>query len=240
MAYAQSGHYEQALGYLKQVAPAYQTSDVRFQTGLTQLELGEFKDAIETLTDLIKDDDQYASAYPALARAYEQTQQYEAGLKAIQEGLGVDQYNENLFALAARMASHVGDFKLMQKYLQQAHELDPDNLTITLEYSNLLIKLGEHLVNVKLLVPLVKADEVDPQLDWNLAVSYQYWKIRPGRAVHQAAMPSYNENVDFLKSLISFYQETGQRDLMIDEMEHYVRLNPADTEMQGAPDQEMF
>ena len=45
-----------------------------------------------------------------LGAAYEQTQQYEAGLKAVQEGLGVDQYNENLFALAARMASHVGDF----------------------------------------------------------------------------------------------------------------------------------
>ena len=241
MAYAQSGHYEQALGYLKQVAPAYQTSDVRFQTGLTQLELGEFKDAIETLTDLIKDDDQYASAYPALARAYEQTQQYEAGLKAVQEGLGVDQYNENLFALAARMASHVGDFKLMQKYLQQAHELDPDNLTITLEYSNLLIKLGEHQVNVKLLAPLVKADEVDPQLDWNLAVSYQALeKYDLAERFYQAAMPSYNENVDFLKNLISFYQETGQRDLMIDEMEHYVRLNPADTEMQERLDQEMF
>ena len=53
-------------------------------------------------------------------------------------------------------------------------------------------------------------------------------------------MPSYNENVDFLKSLISFYQETGRRDLMIDEMEHYVRLNPADTEMQERLDQEMF
>ena len=53
-------------------------------------------------------------------------------------------------------------------------------------------------------------------------------------------MPIYNENVDFLKNLISFYQETGQRDLMIDEMEHYVRLNPADTEMQERLDQEMF
>lgn len=139
------------------------------------------------------------------------------------------------------MASHVGDFKLMQKYLQQAHELDPDNLTITLEYSNLLIKLGEHQVNVKLLAPLVKADEVDPQLDWNLAVSYQALeKYDLAERFYQAAMPSYNENVDFLKNLISFYQETGQRDLMIDEMEHYVRLNPADTEMQERLDQEMF
>ena len=88
---------------------------------------------------------------------------------------------------------------------------------------------------------MVKADEVDPQLDWNLAVSYQALeKYDLAERFYQAAMPSYNENVDFLKNLISFYQETGQRDLMIDEMEHYIRLNPADTEMQERLDQEMF
>ncbi|MDF9446060.1 hypothetical protein P5Z58_13050, partial [Limosilactobacillus mucosae] len=102
----------------------------------------------------------YASAYPALARSYEQTQQYEAALKTVQEGLGVDQYNEHLFELAAKMASHVDDLKLMQKYLQKAHELDPDNLTITLEYSNLLVKQGEHQANVELIAPLIKDDEV--------------------------------------------------------------------------------
>lgn len=241
MAYAQSGHYEQALGYLKQVAPEYQTSDVRFQTGLTQLELGEYKDAIQTLTDLIKDDDQYASAYPALARSYEQTQQYEAALKTVQEGLGVDQYNEHLFELAAKMASHVDDLKLMQKYLQKAHELDPDNLTITLEYSNLLVKQGEHQANVELIAPLIKDDEIDPQLYWNLAVSYQALeKYDLAGQCYQVAMSSYNENLAFLKNLISFYQETGQRDLMIDELEHYVRLNPTDSEMQERLDQEMF
>ena len=241
MAYAQSGHYEQALGYLKQVAPEYQTSDVRFQTGLTQLELGEYKDAIQTLTDLIKDDDQYAAAYPALARSYEQTQQYEAALKTVQEGLGVDQYNEHLFELAAKMASHVDDLKLMQKYLQKAHELDPDNLTITLEYSNLLVKQGEHQANVELIAPLIKDDEIDPQLYWNLAVSYQALeKYDLAGQCYQVAMSSYNENLAFLKNLISFYQETGQRDLMIDELEHYVRLNPTDSEMQERLDQEMF
>ena len=153
----------------------------------------------------------------------------------------MDQYNEHLFELAAKMASHVDDLKLMQKYLQKAHELDPDNLTITLEYSNLLVKQGEHQANVELIAPLIKDDEVDPQLYWNLAVSYQALeKYDLAGQCYQAAMSSYNENLDFLKNLISFYQETGQRDLMIDELEHYVRLNPTDSEMQERLDQEMF
>lgn len=241
MCYAQSGRYEQALGYLKQVAPEYQSSDVRFQTGLTQLELDDTKAAIDTLTALIKEDNQYASAYPVLARAYEKTNQYADALKTVQEGLGVDQYNEQLYSLAARMASHVNDSDLMKKYLQKAHELDPDNLTITLEYSNLLLKLNDHQSNVDLLQPLIKEDEIDPQIYWNLAVSYQALeKFDLAGKYYQAALPTYSEQLDFLKNLIGYYQETGQREAMIDEMEHYVRLNPADTEMQERLDQEMY
>ncbi|MGL5105243.1 MAG: tetratricopeptide repeat protein, partial [Limosilactobacillus fermentum] len=47
-AYAQLGKFDQALGYLNQVAPGYQTSDIRFQTGLTQLALHQLKEAIIT------------------------------------------------------------------------------------------------------------------------------------------------------------------------------------------------
>lgn len=87
MCYAQSGKFDQALAYLKQVAPNYQTSDIRFQTGLTQLELGKIKEAITTLQELIDYDDQYSSAYPALARAYVKLNQFQKALKAAQEGI---------------------------------------------------------------------------------------------------------------------------------------------------------
>lgn len=232
MAYAQSGHFDQALGYLKQVNPQYQTSDIRFQTGLTQLHLDQTKDAIATLQDLIEYDDQYASAYPALANAYVQENQYDQALKVAQEGLGVDQYNEQLFALAAEIASHLGDYKLMGKYFQSAHELDPENLTIALQYSNFLLQQQRHQDNIDLLTPFVKDHEVDPQVEWNLAQSYlaleQYSEA--GKAF-ETALPAYQDDPEFLRQLINFYQQTGQRDQMLDELERYVRLVPTDTEM---------
>ena len=166
MAYAQSGKFTQALGYLEQVDPQYQTSDIRFQTGLTQLHLGKLTDAIETLKDLIDYDDQYASAYPALASAYAQNNQFKQALTTAQEGLGVDQYNEQLFAQAADIASHLGDYKLMDKYLKAAHELDPENMTIALQYSNFLLQQQRYQDNIDLLSPFIKEHEVDPQLEW--------------------------------------------------------------------------
>lgn len=232
MSYAQSGKFDQALAYLKQVDPQYQSSDIRFQTGLTQLNLGQTKDAIQTFKDLIDYDDQYASAYIGLARAYVHDHQYEAALKTAQEGLGVDQYNEQLFALAADIAAHLGETELVGKYLQSAHQIDPENLTITLQYSNYLLQQRQYQENIDLLEPLIQDDEVDPQMEWNLAQSYlALEKYDQAGKAFAAALPTYEDNPHFLRQLIEYYQQTGQRDLLIDELERYVKLVPTDTEM---------
>ena len=236
--YAQSGQFKKALGYFNQVKPEYQTSDIRFQKGLTRLQLGDTEKAIKTLEDLINDDNQYASAYPELAKAYEKENKYQQALRVIQEGLSVDQYNEYLYSLAAEITSYLGDQKLMKKYLVKAHELAPENMTITLQYSNFLLHQHDDEANIKLLSPLVKEDETDPQLYWNLARSYQRTdQLELAGKYYEAALPAYSENPTFLKELINYYRETGETDKLMDELEHYLWLVPTDTEMQDLYDQ---
>lgn len=238
MCYAQSGQFKQALGYLKQVKPAYRTSDIRFQTGLTQLHLGQLDDAIKTLTDLIGDDDQYASAYPALAQAYSKQRNYPQALRAIQEGLAVDQYNEQLYAQAAEIVSHLGNHQLMAKYLKRAHELDPDNLTIILQYSNFLLHQHDDAANIKLLTPLIKNDEVDPQVYWNLARSYQRTeKLDLASKCFRAAAPSYQDDPTFLKEKIDFDREVGDTGDLVSELHRYLALVPTDAAMQDLLDE---
>lgn len=236
--YAQSGQFKKALGYFNQVKPEYQTSDIRFQKWLTRLQLGDTEKAIKTLEDLINDDNQYASAYPELAKAYEKENKYQQALRVVQEGLSVDQYNEYLYSLAAEITSYLGDQKLMKKYLVKAHELAPENMTITLQYSNFLLHQHDDEANIKLLSPLVKEDETDPQLYWNLARSYQRTdQLELAGKYYEAALPAYSENPTFLKELINYYRETGETDKLMDELEHYLRLVPTDTEMQDLYDQ---
>ena len=236
--YAQSGQFKKALGYFNQVKPEYQTSDIRFQKGLTRLQLGDTEKAIKTLEDLINDDNQYASAYPELAKAYEKENKYQQALRVVQEGLSVDQYNEYLYSLAAEITSYLGDQKLMKKYLVKAHELAPENMTITLQYSNFLLHQHDDEANIKLLSPLVKEDETDPQLYWNLARSYQRTdQLELAGKYYEAALTAYSENPTFLKELINYYRETGETDKLMDELEHYLRLVPTDTEMQDLYDQ---
>lgn len=238
MCYAQSGQFKQALGYLQQVKPAYQTSDLRFQTGLTQLHLKQYDDAIKTLQELIKEDNQYASAYPALAQAFTAQNNYPQALKAVQEGLSVDQYNERLFAQAAEIVSHLGNNKLMRKYLTKAHELAPDNMTIILQFSNFLLHQHADKENVDLLAPLIKADEVDPQVYWNLARSYQRLEnFDLAGKYYQAAANTYGDNPTFLRESINFYREAGLRDDLLNALHAYLVLVPTDTEMQDLLDE---
>ena len=187
---------------------------------------------------MIKDDAQYASAYPELAKAYVKQNKFQQALQTLQEGLGVDQYNPRLYAQAAEVTSHLGNNKLMNEYLSKAHELDPDNLTITLEYSNFLLHLHDDEANVKLLEPLVKEDEVDPQIDWNLARSYQNLeKFDLAAKYYQDALVAYSENPTFLKELVNFYRESGNTEQMLDELKHYLDLVPTDDEMQALLDE---
>lgn len=231
MSYAQSGQFEKALAYLKQVAPGYQTTDIRFQTGLTQLHLGQVDEAIKSFKDLIEADNQYASVYPALAQAYAEKNQYDEALKAAQEGLGQDEFNENLYAQAADLASHLGDDKLMDQYLHRAHEIAPENMTIALQESNFLLNQHRHQDNIDLLLPFVDEKDVDPQIEWNLAQSYQALEnYDQADKYYRAAAPAYQDNPEFLRQLIDFDRLTAKPDLP-DVLERYLKLVPTDTDM---------
>lgn len=232
MAYAQSGQYKTAIGYLKQVEPQYQTSDVRFQTGLTQLALKQYDEAKATLSQLIKDDHSYTSSYSALARVYAAQNDYDTALKTIQEGLGVDEYNEHMYAQGADYASHLGDTKTMAKYLTKAHQLAPDNMSITLSLSNFYIDQKQHLDNINLLSPLIKDQAVDPQVYWNLARSYQATdQLEMAKQYFEAAKPAYSKDQTFLQELANLYQETGDVESLGAVLKKYVKLFPADSAM---------
>lgn len=232
ISYAQSGKFEMAIGYLKQVKPEFQSSDIRFQTGFTQLQLKQYEAAIEVFKDLQEQDPQYATVYPYLAQAYEKLERYSEALTALQEGLGVDQYNEQLYQQAAAVASHLDDEDLMERYLSKAHGLDPENIAITIEYSNLLLKRRKYAQNIELLLPAVKSDQTDPQIYWNLAVSYQDQdQYDQAQKYYDAALPYFNDQPEFVKQTVYFYREMGQRETMLEQLKKYVQLVPDDSEM---------
>lgn len=238
MCYAQRGRYEQALGYFQQVAPAAMTSDLRFQTGLTQLHLKHYVQAEDTLKQIIDDDPQYTSAYQQLANVYQEEHKLDLAFKTLQEGIGMDEYNEQLYVQAGQLAEQLGDQDQAADYLAHAHQLDPENITVALAYSHFLLQNGQYQQNLQLLRPLADDDDVDPQVEWNIGRSYVGLdQLKKAGPYFQAAAPLLNDDSQFLRDYAQWARATGDLTTLKSILRQYLQLEPTDTEMAALYDE---
>ncbi|WP_225352851.1 tetratricopeptide repeat protein [Lentilactobacillus parafarraginis] len=104
VSYAEIGKFEQAVGYLEQIKPVHMNSDVKFELAFTYFNLKDYQKAVKAFTDLRDSDPQYSSLYPYLADAYVELKRTDDALKAIQEGISIDQFNEKIWQKAGQIA----------------------------------------------------------------------------------------------------------------------------------------
>lgn len=232
VAYANAGRFEQAIGYLKQIHTGDMTPDVKFETAFTYLQLKERTEAIKLFNELKDSDAHYTSLYPYLGQALEQENRLAEALTALQEGLGVDQYNEKLWLQAAHVATRLDDEALAEKYLKKGHELDSDDITAVIQLSNLYVKQERWDENEQLAKPYVKAEDADPQLYWNLAVTANHQEdFAAARKYYDAAAPFFMDQPDFLKPAIYFYREEGASEQVVKLLTAYLKVVPDDADM---------
>lgn len=231
ISYANDSNFENAIGYLKQIKTVDMSSDVKFETAFTYLQLKEYDQSIDIFKELRDSDPQYATLYPYLGQALEATNKIEDAYKVLQEGLSVDQYNEKLYLATARAALKLSETDDALKYLQEGNKIDPDDIEIVLELSNLLVFREDFEDNVKLLNTYIENHELDPQFYWNLAISYD--KLDTLKLAHKnylAAKPYFEDNADFLKEAALFFREYGDKDNSYELLSRYVKMQPNDEE----------
>lgn len=241
VAYALVGNFKNALGYLEQIKTTDLTPDVRFQLGMTYAADPETADkAIDALEELQEIDPSYAGLYEPLGQLYEDTNDQEQALITYQAGIAVDAFNTTLYQRAAAVAQIQGEDEEADRIYREALENNPEDLTLTIGYSNLLVAMGDHVGNINLLNAFLGEDdsETDPQLYWNLAQSYtaledfematKYWN---------AALPFFLDNINFLKPAYYYFREEGETALAEEALFNYTQLAPNDYEMAEFYDQ---
>lgn len=241
VAYALVGNFKNALGYLEQIKTTDLTPDVRFQLGMTYAADPETADkAIDALEELQEIDPSYAGLYEPLGQLYEDTNDQEQALITYQAGIAVDAFNTTLYQRAAAVAQIQGEDEEADRIYREALENNPEDLTLTIGYSKLLVAMGDHVGNINLLNAFLGEDdsETDPQLYWNLAQSYtaledfematKYWN---------AALPFFLDNINFLKPAYYYFREEGETALAEEALFNYTQLAPNDYEMAELYDQ---
>ena len=241
VAYALVGNFKNALGYLEQIKTTDLTPDVRFQLGMTYAADTETADkAIDALEELQEIDPSYAGLYEPLGQLYEDTNDQEQALITYQAGIAIDVFNTALYQRAAAVAQIGGEDEEADRIYREALENNPEDLTLTIGYSKLLVAMGDHVGNINLLSAFLGEDdsETDPQLYWNLAQSYtaledfematKYWN---------AALPFFLDNINFLKPAYYYFREEGETALAEEALFNYTQLAPNDYEMAELYDQ---
>lgn len=236
--YAVIGKFEQALGYLEQVHEDDIDFDTRFQLAFTELQLKQYDEAIKNFTKLKKSSTDYTTVYPYLAEAYEQQGLLQQALEVLQEGLRVDQYNIKLYQLASSVALKLQQPKLAEKHLRSALALEPDNMTIVIQLSNLLVELKKYHENIELLTDYLQKDETDPQLYWNLGKSYaEIEDDKHALENYQVAARAFDNQPDFLREASFFYRKVGRLEEAKKFVGEYLELVPEDLEMLDLQDE---
>ncbi|MCI1985944.1 MAG: tetratricopeptide repeat protein [Lactobacillus sp.] len=234
---ANMGQYEDAVAVYEELGD---TLDVNaaFTLGGLYAQLEDYPKAIETLQRVITEDDSYANAYLPLAQAQEADHQEEAALTTVQAGLQVDDTNPELYALGAELALKEADQELARTYLQKARALDPENQTVMLAWSNLLLAEGADEDNVAFLEAIDKSGDIDPQIYWNLAKSYDRLDdVDKARENYLLAFGRFQDSKDFLLDIIDFFQSTAALPELKAALTRYLALVPDDAAMQARLDE---
>ncbi|WP_461224066.1 tetratricopeptide repeat protein [Lacticaseibacillus suihuaensis] len=235
---ANLGQYEEAVAAFEEVEASALDPNSAFQLGTLYLELKEPQRAIDTLSRVIDADASFANAYLPLAQAQTQANQLDAALDTVQRGLLVDDTNPELYLAGARLALRESALDLAEQYLTRARALDPENQTVMLEWSNLLLAKGDDQANIDFLEAIDATDEVDPQIYWNLAKSYDRLdNVAKARENFLLAFRNFQDSPDFLRELIDFFQSTGALQELKAALTRYLALVPDDDAMQARLDE---
>ncbi|MFD1433171.1 tetratricopeptide repeat protein [Lacticaseibacillus yichunensis] len=235
---ANLGQYEEAIDAYEAVAEGALTIDDRFSLGSLYLQLQEYGKAAKILQDVIDADSSYANAYLPLAQALRQDQREDAALTVVQNGVAVDDTNPQLYLLGAQLALRAADTDLAKRYLQHARQIDPEDQTIMLAWSNLLLQTGEDQANIDFLSAIDNSGDIDPQIYWNLAKSYDRLdQVEKARENYLLAFRPFQDQPDFLHDLIDFFQSTGATAELKAALTRYLALVPDDDDMQARLDE---
>lgn len=230
---AKLGRYEEASRVISQNGNEILDIDSKYQAALVMLAVHKDEQAIKYLNEVIDQSPDYVNAYRLLVDAYEQQHNNEQELRSAQAGIAYNELDPVLYKKGAQAALRMNDFKTAEELLQKGIKFLPENIALRIQLSNLYVKENKDEENIALFKELDDED-LEPQVHWNLAVSYQNLdQSAKAKSEFLLAYPEFKNNSAFLKQMIRFFNtEPNAKEIVKELLEKYLKLEPEDTEMQ--------
>lgn len=232
-AYSALGDWENAIGYLEEAVEVDDTVDTLFQLGFTYFQIKEYQRANECFFKVKEMDHSYTSIYPYLAKGLDEENQLEKAAEIIEEGLFQDKTNYQLYLIGADVELKRSNEEKAEEYYKSSFDLDPENETISLQYTNFLLHQERYEETVDFVQKALTELDADPQLYWNLAVAQnELEEYAAARRAYDKAYPFFDTNIEFLKQYFFFLREEGQLDRSREVGFRYLEFSSDDLEIQ--------
>lgn len=230
---AKLGRYEEASRVISQNGNEILDIDSKYQAALVMLAVHKDEQAIKYLNEVIDQSPDYVNAYRLLVDAYEQQHNNEQELRSAQAGIAYNELDPVLYKKGAQAALRMNDFKTAEELLQKGIKFLPENIALRIQLSNLYVKENKDEENIALFKQ-IDDEDLEPQVHWNLAVSYQNLdQSAKAKSEFLLAYPEFKDNSAFLKQMIRFFNtEPNAKEIVKELLEKYLKLEPEDTEMQ--------
>lgn len=222
-----SGQFEEALPYFEKGLKESFEINTLFGYALTAYQAGFFNKSIELFNQLKEIDPQYHSLYLYLGKCYESEEDLKNAMKAVKEGISVDEFNKELFQFGGKIALKMGNEELAEEYFRQALALDPGYIDAAYTLNKLLLHQNRHEDVLEITSQMEKEGDIDPQLHWDAAISCQTLER------YQDALKHYQQAYNDLKNNSEFLSQYGY--FLIEEGYHAEATNIFKTLLQEDP-----
>jgi predicted Zn-dependent protease len=230
---AKLGRYEEAATVIRKNGGDILDIDSKYQAALVMLAVKNDDQAIKYLDEVLDQSPDYANAYRLLVSAYEHKNDTEQVLRSAQAGIAYNELDAVLYEKGALAAIRLNDLKTAEDLLIKGVSFLPDNIDLRLQLSNLYLRENKDQDNLALFSKFDE-DEIEPQIRWNLAISYQRLEQeQKAKSEFLLAYPEFSDNAIFLKQMIRFFNTEAHSDDIVKQLlEKYLKLEPEDSEMQ--------
>lgn len=235
---AKLGRYEEAGEVIAKNGNDILDIDSKYQAALVMLTLHKDDQAIKYLNEVIDQSPDYVNAYRLLTTAYEHKNDNEQELRSAQLGIAYNELDPVLYKKGAQAAVRLNDLDTAKNLLQKGIKKLPENFDLRLQLSNLYVRENDNEANIALFAK-VDDEDLEPQVHWNLALSYQNLdQSAKAKSEFLLAYPEFKNNSAFLKQMLLFFNtEPNSRNIVKELLEAYLKFEPEDTEMQEMYDE---
>lgn len=205
-----AGKFEDALPYFERAMEDNTELNTLFGYALTAYQAGFFQKSIELFNQLKELDPEYHSLYLYLGKCYESEEDLGNALKAVKEGIAVDEFNKELYQFGGKIALKMGNEELAEDYFRQALALDPGYIDAAFTLNKLLLHQERYEDVLDITLQMEKEGDMDPQLQWDAAISFHKLEQYQDALKHyQQAYNDLKNNHEFLSQFGYFLIEEG-------------------------------